>query len=747
MRSLLASFVAVLIVPPLFAAETALAVRLEVHGASVDELPVVVQVLGENDQVVRALTTIAPAALAIEPLPPAGAVLTAEATGFWSSRVEVPPPSSGAGELVISLWPTATVRAQLSMPRNTPPPHSVSARIGSSGAKRALEPTTIECPVDDDGRLSCNVPALAEADLRFRLPGFASRFFWGIELTAGQVRDLGSLHLLPGASVVGRVEAQPPIDARDVVVTLEPAPGSPYEPAREGGVVRQEARPDRRGFFALEGLRAGVYRLLVAHPEVERVEVAPVRVVEGAQTELADPVVLRRAERLRLSIQPPFDPFGMDWTVRFHRVEAPGRHSPQPAAEAMAAAGFVSGVTLAPGAYRVRVLDSRGGRLAEERVEHEPGGELHTIVVEAVRLRGTVFLGEEPLVARLTFQGPSGAIEMESDAEGRFEGTLPRGGRWDVAVEAPIPPVEWRRMVEVEAASGLALLELELPDTVVEGVVVDEDGRPRPGARVTLHQPLQSESVATTRESDAEGRFLFHGLGEGTYQAVAQEGTDLASLPLAIDVSENDPAADLRLVLQRRPVLRGRLISPAGETLPGVWVVAVAYSADGRLLFDPIGETESTDAAGRLEISLPPHTALVRLTALAPGFALRRWSLRPGDAGDLTVQPSGGTLIVELPAALAEVDWKGPLRPMLFDGDGYPLALPQLAQWGQANGVDFAMSSSRLTVPALGAGTYRLCWTRGEDLARIGTPVAGCAAGTLSAGGALTLRLDPPPDG
>ena len=731
-------------------AEPALALRLEVHGAAGERLGVLVKALDENGEVVRTIAASAPGRVAIEPAPAPGTLLIAEVAGFWSTRAEAPAPGTDAGEPVISLWPEATLAARLSVPGGTPLPESVAVRIGSAVAEggRArppeLEPITIDCPVGAEGRLRCGVPALAAADLRFRVPGFASRFVWGLELRAGEIRDVGSLRLEPGASVVGRVEAPSPIDLRDVVLAIEPAPGSPYEVAREGGVVRQEVRADRRGFFAFESLGAGVYRLLVEHPEIERVEVGPVRVVEGSQTELAEPVVLRRAERLRLSIQPPFDPFGEDWAVRFHHIDAPGRKNPRAAAEATATAGYVPGVGLAPGSYEVTVFDSRRTPLAQPRIEHEPGDELHTIVVEAVRLEGRVGLGEEPLVARLSFQGPTGAIEMESDADGRFGGVLPRAGRWDVAVEAPMPPVEWRRMVEVEADAGAVLLELVLPDTHVAGIVVDEDGKPRPDASVTLHQPLQSESVASTRETDVDGQFSFHGLGEGTYQAEAQDGAGLASLPVSVEIAEDEPTAELRLVLRRRPSLRARLVTPAGDALPGVWFTPLAYSADGRLLIDPNASQASTDAAGRLEVSLPPKTETVRLTALAPGFALRSWSLRPGDAGDLLVAPSGGTLVVELPAPISAIDWKGPLRPMLFDGEGFPLAIPQLAQWAQGNGVEVSTSSNRLTVPALGAGIFRLCWTSGEDLARIGTPIAGCDAGQLAAGGGLTLRLAAP---
>jgi hypothetical protein len=722
-----------------------LELRLAVAAAEPASVPVVVEVTGAEDEVLERLETRAPGRVALSSVPPAGARLTVAAPGWWARPQELLGSPSGS-ELNVTLWPATEVRGRVRVPEQSPHPVSIGLRVASAAAQPVapreaakLEATTLVCPVADDGSFRCAAPALPLADLRVRVPGFASRFFWGVDLREEPARDLGLMRLRPGASVVGRVELPPRTSFDDVTLVLDAARRSPFGAAPAETLERLEAHPDPRGFFAFEGLSAGAYRLVARHPDLAPQFVEPVRVVEGAQTELTEVIVLAHGEPLRLAIEPAFDADAGDWIVRiFARSGQIGRGT-DPVAEENTTGGFLEVAGLAPGEYEAEVLDSGRQHRATTMVEHRPGGGIVTLTVETVRVTGTVRLGDEPLLARLTFRGTPVQVRMESDLDGRFVGVLPRDGEWDVEVEAFAPPVRWRRRdVRVVAQGGEAALALDLPDERVEGVVVDEKGTPHPDARVSLDQPLTGREVGVL--SDAEGRFVFYGLTEGTYEVQARAAEELGSAPERVEV-RRDTTPELRLVLRRRLQLVGRVLDAAGNVLPGVWVQSEPFLATGAV-DGANAEGTSTDAVGRFRFDLAPGTARVHLAVMAPGFALRQMLLEPGDAGDLVVRPEGGTLLVEVPPDIAWLDPSEP-RPFLLDARGNALPIGPLISWSNLNGVAVDAASGLITIPLLEPGTYRVCWMTAADVAFRGASGSGCQGGDLQAGGALRVRLAP----
>lgn len=725
-----------------------LELRLVVADAGPVSVPVVVEVTAPGGEVLERLEARAPGRVTIASATPAGARLAVTAPKWWSRPLELHD-ARRDGELVIALWHAADLSGRVAVPEPSSRPVSIGLRMASASPSASgprgreatiLQPTTLVCPIADDGSFRCAVPALSAADLRLRATGFASRFFWGVDLRNERARDLGLVMLRPGASVVGRVELPARASFDDVILVLDAARRSPLAGAPAETLERVEARPDSRGFFAFEGLSAGAYRLLARHPDLAPQTVEPVRVVEGAQTELTDVIVLAHAEPLQLAIEPAFDADSGDWTVRLFRRNGQIGRGTEPVAEATATAGLLRFDGLAPGGYEAEVLDSGGHHRATQPVEHRPGGGIVTVTVETIRLAGTLRLGDEPLLARLTFRGAPLQVRMESDVEGRFEGVLPRGGEWDVEVEAFAPAVRWRRRdVQVIAKGDEATLDLVLPDGRVEGVVVDEEGRAYPEARVTLDQPLTGREVGVS--SDHEGRFVFYGLAEGTYEVQATAGDQLGSTPERVE-ARRDTTPEVRLVLRPRLRLEGRVLDTAGNVLPGVWVQSEPFLASGAV-DGANADGTATDAVGRFRFDLSPGTARVHLAVMAPGFALRQVLLEPGEAGDLVVGSEGGTLVVEVPPAVAWLDPSQP-RPFLLDASGNALPVGPLISWSNLNGVAVDAASGLITIPLLEPGTYRVCWMTAADVAFRGSSGSGCQGGELPAGGVLRVSLAPP---
>ena len=231
--------------------------------------------------------------------------LRVEADGYWSAPQIVETPSDET--LALDLYPALRLQGTIRVPDGSALPTSLTLRIQKKCDGPSSPPleATILCPVDPKGALECRFPRVAGLDMRLRSPGFASRFYWDLDLTASPVHRLGTMLLRPGASVVGRVEVPAGFDLGSVVARLTPAQASPYVPQTNERVERQvaaEARPDEHGLFSLEGLSAGVYRLEVSHPKLATYELAPMQVVDGAQSEVA---ARDRAHRADPAAHPP----------------------------------------------------------------------------------------------------------------------------------------------------------------------------------------------------------------------------------------------------------------------------------------------------------------------------------------------------------------------------------------------------------------------------------------------------------
>ncbi len=648
-------------------------------------------------------------------------------------------------QLRVPVWPGGRVEGTLRMPPGEPLPPEVKLRFAlapgdPTAEARRPEPALLRCKVLPEGkRFECRVPAFT-LDLGLRAEGYATHHRWDLPVPHGQVVKVGELTLEKGASVVGWVATEDGSAlSPSATATLEPAGlATPLEtaPPARSELVRRKAPIHERGFFHFDGVAPGEY-VVTARQEPFGPASATVRVLENLEAELAGPLLLAKPETLALEIHPPQDPSGFPWRVLVHKSDRRRNRGERVREVELPPDGFGRIEGLPRGSYLVKVLGSTSKTWALEPVELGTDPMPVSLTLEPVEVRGRVLLGGEPAVAQVYFGGRWGGVQMDlsSDEEGRFSGLLPRPGEWDVDVDAKEPKVKvslGKVLVEPEPGKAFAEVTLELPDTRLALLVVDESDRPVERALVTV-DPVDPIAIpgASQERTDEGGLLELRGLAEGPYFATASGREGSSSDHVPVSVREGGAAPPVKLKLRRLRRLRVRVEGPGGP-IPGARLLV--FPAGAAFASGPLPLTE---ANGEAELQLQPGSGWVDTLVHAPGLAaaLGRRAL-PDEGAPLVLQLSreGGTLLLG-----ASVPSNG-LRPtavLLHGGMATPWsALPVVISEARGSGV----LGERLSLPLIEPGSYALCPVApGTPLPS--EPHAGCASGVLAPGGTLELAL------
>jgi protocatechuate 3,4-dioxygenase beta subunit/5-hydroxyisourate hydrolase-like protein (transthyretin family) len=454
------------------------------------------------------------------------------------------------------------------------------------------------------------LPNLAPAvpyNLRISLPGFAPA---RAELPAreqGQPAPELKIVLRVGRQAVGMVLDGSRAGVAGAQVRLRPAASSdPMARLRNAmnpdATDRIEGTTDAKGRYTVSHLPPGTYDVTVQARGFATLTVPGLAIPEGQGMTDLGTVVLSPGATLEGRV---VDPAGQ----------------PIEGAEVRAVAGGAGGMTLrfmsrdqgAPDAFTAadgsfRLEDRSPGESLDLAVSHPsygpgnaPGVTVPTqepvrIVLQpmtrvsgrTVSKDGKGIAGADVTLTEITPMSFGGMSRMRpgnwkrtvTDADGAFSFAAVSPGAIEVRAEAPRYQAAELQGIEAKAGQELAGLELLLPPAAsVEGRVLSPDGRPVPGAEVTV---VQSDSVTgfgfsgLYAQTDGDGRYNLEGVPPGprTLEARAN-GYRRAVRDLEVTAGAANTAD---LTLERGFEVSGRVIDEAGNPVASAQLTMIAGS-------------------------------------------------------------------------------------------------------------------------------------------------------------------------
>ncbi len=696
--------------------------QLRLHGA-----PPAIRAIDVTAERTNGMTTPVRKSVAVESGEGVRLVDVAEAGEVWSVRASGPgvwaaekTVTIGVGDatVVLDLYAASELTGEVVMTQGGRPPAVLTAAFRSAAASGE-----VDCPITAK-RWRCALPA-GSWDLRIKARGFIATHRWSVALPPAGQASAGTIALRPGSSVTGFVEVPRGVTAPSVVVTARPErSGVPYAGSERVERLSPSAKPDTHGFFQIDGMAPGDYRLTAVSGNLSS-EARPVRVIDGAEAELVRPLRLMRGEPVLIFVDPAVAPDGQRWHLSLQRSDEP---DPQSFETTLTVDGAVNLPRVLPGSYRIR-LGTSAAHWYDAIVEVAAGSQPLQIHLPIVAIRGTVRMGDKPLAATITFGGEHGTVRipMQSDPGGTFRGFLPQEGEWPVEVSAEAPALHATpvvAMVRRRDGAEEATVDLSVPRAAMSGIVQLND-KGVEGAIVTL----RSDGSISQTDSDRDGRFRFDGVTPGEADVRAEWHGGYLARAVARSVRDGDDLHDIVLDLEATGEIEGVVISHGG---PVAGAVVYAFSpSDANPMISPV----ACSSDGRFRKRLSPGAAEAILYVTVPGFAFRALQA-PVNAEPVTVamQQDGGRLVLDFSAP-----WK--LAPVIFEGD-VPVAFGVLIAWSQANGD--VIGDQHVTLANLEPGRYTVCMPTPSvswQALWSGRRVPSCVSGTLAPSSELRLSI------
>jgi hypothetical protein len=344
--------------------------------------------------------------------------LTVNAPGCWSVPVSI---DAAAREVAMTLWPSGTLVGRFEKESATPAPN-LEVQIDSANPSIRLKASVV-CLVHD-GEFRCVLPAIP-LDLRLTAEGFIPEYVWRVNVQARKEVRIPPVPLSRGASVVGWVTAETRQKSL-AGIEVELAPLSPVSDTPQARSKRLKVKTGAQGFFQVRGVPAGKYTA-TATTEGLASSPAQVQVSAAGESRLALPLLLRPFSAVDVFITPVTAPDGRPWLVELSRALPMTTAATPVARSAASPAGVWRQAGVAAGRYWIDVKDSSGSRFELRSIDVSATTVPVTIQMEALLIRGRIWMGDQPLEAKLAFQSleqPT-RIVMNSNEKGEFSGSLP----------------------------------------------------------------------------------------------------------------------------------------------------------------------------------------------------------------------------------------------------------------------------------------------------------------------------------
>lgn len=476
--------------------------------------------------------------------------LRTRAKGFWGPEVEISLPAAGAVRLL--LFPTGILRGDLSMTGPESTPSEIELRFEGDAYWRTatkIPAGTVNCPVAQ-GLIRCEVPA---GTLNLTLAGgqLVPERRWEIRVERAEVHDLGTVELELGGTVWGWLEldgaAAPSEECRVRMI----GHGRTQEASR--GTLGQTAVVNPNGSFEFVGVPAGEVVLTASQPNYLPATSASIEVLRGQTVKMLEPLVLRLPATLELFFTPANGPGGQGWRFRLARLDPESAKVTKRISGEAGENGVWVKEGLEPGLYQIKITETLGAKGFSEEIELPGGRTTVPIDLPIITVEGQVLLGGEPLTARIHFSRPEERLSalFQSDESGFFRGLLPQEGTWQVRIDAPaemirmsLDPID----VWAQGSSGVAVIDILLPGTILEGQVTDLFGNVVTQASVRI-QRRGAQQGSHSHKTDEQGRFRIRGLVPGSVSVMASSGR-LRSQWFHLVLYEGQAVRDLQLVVK-----------------------------------------------------------------------------------------------------------------------------------------------------------------------------------------------------
>lgn len=699
-------------------------VRMVPHGASFDGVHVTARAASASD--------LSKTPAVIQQIDPAtGSASLRLADGYWLLAADGPQVWSrsqyiaiaGDSEASLDLWPAGALIGALPDTMKAPP-RELTARFDRGG----------EEPLQDDARCTladrafrCVLPA-GRLDARIRAKGYVGRSYWDLTIEAGKTHDVGTLELRPGQSILGRVllPRGDQSDIRNVVVTAFPsgmaALSDRLPPFR---LLPLTVHAGKNGRYEIDGVAPGTYLVSAASGRNLYTDSYQVVVRPAADTELLDILRLEHPRHLAVSVVPATAaPDGRPWHVALERALDPSHHVIVTESNASRTGSWRSG-PLKPALYTLSIGPRPGDVWYREEIPLTSRDVEIPVTLSARSVHGLVTLGSHGLASALTFSGDGQTVKATADDDGAFTTQLPNDGPWSVDVESAAPQV--KRTVQKVRVTEEGSIAIRLPNSALDGDVVDEQGRPVEYALLTIARPDGREPLFQP-SAGADGRFTVNGMSSGTYKVAASaprgEGQ---SEPADVVFDEERLGEPLHLTIHPDKRVRGRVVF---DTLPvpGATVMLFPTDVSGLMTVPAI-----TDASGGFEIPIPNGAGEFNVVVAAPGFAyeLDHVQYRP-ERLFVTLSQNGGTMQLRWPAG----------EPALLVKEGVAISPSTvLLTWPGTS--EKSADAVRMMLPMMAPGPYALCSVAASEITAFqrnrGSGGGRCVSGFLGPAGTLAL--------
>ena len=579
----------------------------------------------------------------------------------------------------------------------------------------------------------CALPAVP-LDLKIEPEGFAPVFFWNLQGKPGELRSLGPISLLAGASIAGRV-----VDGagHPLVAELEAHPSTSRDPSspdletnRRLGLKVVKANSDQDGRFQIVGIPPGEFDIKAsASGFVPTTLIRQIQLVGGEAQLIQDPLVFLHPERLRLQLIPERDPWNRPWIVELIADALEGIEEQK--APAKDDGAWISAPN-PPGRYSLEILDHREQVWDRREIDLEKGEDVLPIEIPVLQIRGRANLAGDPAAGILYLQQhPSvQGLRFELDEDGKFEGFVAGEGRWLASLERSGGGGSAIVAVDVRKRPGKSYAEVEVvfPDTRIHGHVTDTAGKKIADAVISYFS-VSTKAMGTVR-SDAEGSFEILGVPPGPVNLNAKKEA-LQSPGIIISVEDSIAGPPLELVLHEQVEIEG-LVVASGSPLAGARIVAWPDFGSTSLA-SLFSQTSSPDGGFLFEVP----SFVPQLTVFAEARGIRRLLRHPVRSSErliIEMDVQGGELAVDLTQLLAD---RGPEAlvevSLVHDGIQLPLIMWNLLR------LQASPTPGLYRLGLFEAGNYSLC----VGLKSPNGPAPACSSGFLAPSSVLQLTPAP----